>query len=804
MSKNIIVLSDGTANSSAKFNKTNVWRTYEMLDLSDPAKQVAFYDDGVGNSGFKPLALLGGAIGIGLSRNVRELYAFLCRNYEEGDRIYGFGFSRGSFTIRILAGVVAKFGLLRRSAYTGEKDLARKARWIYTAYRKQHSGIGNEPILARIFRPLVARFRPREVTECISNETNFDKTITIEFLGLWDTVDAYGLPIDEMTAGWDRFVWPLSMRNRDLSDKVVKAVHALSLDDERNSFHPLLWNEAGNPGFPNVVRQNATAKNIKKERLSQVWFTGMHSDVGGGYPEDFMSFIPLNFVLDQAPKLSFNPIKREEYRDAERVGSLIHDSRAGLQAYYRYLPRKLAKLLDTGHMALRFSARKMPMPFTANMVKIERLKIHHSVFDRIANTGSNYSPIVLPAKYAVVMPGGRIESLGNNTFETPAVAAVRTKAQERVWDMVWWRRVTYFGTLFFTITLVLLPWIKSLPLLAVEDGEKCINSIACFVAGIPKFFGAFLPSFAATWVKTFSANPGIFLVLSSIILVLMYLGIVLDVKIHDRMQKLWHPSQTIDPSYSRLHNFRESKAYQWVLRVMKKQVLPLAFGLAALLGIIFGGVSAGSRIAFSLLDARGIFCQPDAVTPAAIQDNSYSNVLQFVAKSSCWSSGLAVKKGANYRVILNIAANPQAWTDNSLTADLAGIREGRNPLFAIPAWPTKRYIWENYMKPVARIRNLKPGGAGQDEYVLNPTFETSRQRLDCLVSDFTAQSSGELFFFVNDAIIYGVPDGLIGTYENNHGIADIYVKRIARIGEPFSLPPKMENISACDEFISKP
>ena len=113
MAKNIIVLSDGTGNSAAKFNKTNVWRTYEALDLSDPKKQIAYYDDGVGTSTYKPLALLTGAIGLGLSSNVRQLYAFLCRNYEPGDRIYGFGFSRGAFTIRMLASFVARFGLIK-------------------------------------------------------------------------------------------------------------------------------------------------------------------------------------------------------------------------------------------------------------------------------------------------------------------------------------------------------------------------------------------------------------------------------------------------------------------------------------------------------------------------------------------------------------------------------------------------------------------------------------------------------------------------------------------------------------------
>jgi uncharacterized protein (DUF2235 family) len=126
MAKNIIVLSDGTGNSSAKLFKTNVWRTYEALDLSDPAKQIAYYDDGVGTSPLRPIALVTGAIGIGLSRNVRELYAFLCRNYQPGDRIYGFGFSRGAFTIRILAGFVAKLGLLKSNAFSRERDLWKK------------------------------------------------------------------------------------------------------------------------------------------------------------------------------------------------------------------------------------------------------------------------------------------------------------------------------------------------------------------------------------------------------------------------------------------------------------------------------------------------------------------------------------------------------------------------------------------------------------------------------------------------------------------------------------------------------
>src|SRR3954469_24949288 len=109
--RNIVLLSDGTGNAAGKLFKTNVWRTYQALDLSS-INQIAFYDDGVGTSSIKPLAILGGAFGWGLKRNVLALYRFLCEAYQPGDRIYLFGFSRGAFTVRMLAGLIASKGVL--------------------------------------------------------------------------------------------------------------------------------------------------------------------------------------------------------------------------------------------------------------------------------------------------------------------------------------------------------------------------------------------------------------------------------------------------------------------------------------------------------------------------------------------------------------------------------------------------------------------------------------------------------------------------------------------------------------------
>jgi hypothetical protein len=644
---------------------------------------------------------------------------------------------------------------------------------------------------------------------------SLDQGVDIEFLGLWDTVDAYGLPIDEMTKGWDTYVWPLSMRNYNLSKKVKRAVHALSLDDERNSFHPLLWNEAGETIVRGKSRRKlplTAAKEISEERLTQVWFSGMHSNVGGGYADDFLSFVPLNFVLCQLGReVLFNQVKRDEYTKAERVPGVMHDSRKGLQSYYRLLPRKLDKLLHTGRLRFELSKDTMLKTISGNVVNIERPKIHYSVFERIKAKGTAYSPIVLPEYYAVVTKNGVIENLGSKTFEIPVEAEWRALAQERVWDLVWWRRIAYFVTLFLTACLALLPWIKSVPTLGhsesplVElDAGKCIDSMFCFIAGVPKLFGVFLPAFANHWIETFSANPGIFAVLAGIILFLMQIGKRLDGKIHDRMTAIWHPTSVLKTTFSWLHDFRESNAYQAALRALKKHVLPLFFGIVSLASIVLVSISGVSRIFFSLADSTGAFCSANAtVQPSAITSN-YSRRLEFDPSEDCWPSGLAAENGATYRVVLNISDTLGSWKDETLEADLLGNMEDHNPFIAIPAWPSKRYLWENYYKPIARIRTHAPRATGQDEYVLNPTFTSSRKRYDCLVSDFTAQSSGELFLFVNDAIIYARPNAVVGTYRNNKGRAEVFVKRIAIAGEPFALPPEMQGTSACREFVFSP
>ncbi|WP_160655116.1 phospholipase effector Tle1 domain-containing protein [Photobacterium alginatilyticum] len=346
MAKNIILLSDGTGNSAAKLHKTNVWRTYKAIDINseEVAKtQIALYDDGVGTSSFKPLKLLGGAIGWGLKQNVIDLYSFLSRNYEAGDDIYCFGFSRGAFTVRILVGLVANQGLAQGN---NDVELKQDAKDKYESYLSDW------------------KKRTGQDTQSGNNTP-----IPIKFVGVWDTVDAYGAPVDEIKDFINRF-YPLYIPDRQLSQSVEKAVHALAIDDERKTFHPLLWDESNEDG----------------NRIEQVWFSGVHSNVGGGYPDDDLSYVPLVWMLEKAQQhgLRLKNGILGQYRDKANSHGTMYDSRAGLKSLYRYAPRNIDELMNTGK------------------VNIKLAKIHDSVVERIEKNYISYSPICMPSEYQLV------------------------------------------------------------------------------------------------------------------------------------------------------------------------------------------------------------------------------------------------------------------------------------------------------------------------------------------------------------------------------------------------------------------
>lgn len=292
MPKNIVLLSDGTGNGAAKQHKTNVWRLYQALDLRHD-DQIAFYDDGVGSQEFLPVKLVCGAFGWGLKRNVVRLYKTLCRTYSDGDRIYLFGFSRGAFTVRMLAGLITSRGLY--TDFKDERDLHTRARQQFEKYRL---GYGRG-LLTRSVRRRQARGAPT----CPPGPK-------IEFIGVWDTVEAYGFPVEEMALVWDQVVLPLRFENQDLPKNVRRACQALSVDEERQTFRPVLWDEK--------------KKARRKQVIEQAWFAGVHSDVGGGYPRNNLALVSLDWMISNAQAVRApEGLARRATRLSFRAGRLL-------------------------------------------------------------------------------------------------------------------------------------------------------------------------------------------------------------------------------------------------------------------------------------------------------------------------------------------------------------------------------------------------------------------------------------------------------------------------------------------------
>ena len=239
--RNLVACSDGTGMRASTGDGTNVWRLYQALDREhEDVEQLAIHDDGVGSSRNKLLAALGGGMGFGLARNVRHLYAWLCTHYRPGDRIYLFGFSRGAFTVRCLAGMITRIGLLNADDVS-EEELHRAVVKVWFAFKD-------------------SQYLPAGATNGAASglpAAAFRAAVDIEFIGVWDTVDAYGLPVDELK---EAFAWasrtvfrvpPLHylamtrFNDRTLSEKVKNAYHAVAIDDERQTFHPVLWDATG-------------------------------------------------------------------------------------------------------------------------------------------------------------------------------------------------------------------------------------------------------------------------------------------------------------------------------------------------------------------------------------------------------------------------------------------------------------------------------------------------------------------------------------------------------------------------------
>ena len=299
--KRLVVCTDGTWNSrdAAKADGsglTNVAKLERGIAPEDDqgVKQHAFYHAGVGVGPWYE-KMLGGAFGVGLSRNVQQCYTWLVEMYEPGDQLFLFGFSRGAYTARSLAGLVRNCGLLRRE----HRDRVEEA---YTLYRDRKPDTHPSADKAAQFRAAYSR-EPR-----------------IHCIGVWDTVGALGVPTSGPVGWFTRQKY--GFHDVRLSGTVDNAFHALAIDERRKPFAPTLWE------IPDSDLQNPA----RAQRVEQVWFAGVHSDVGGGYPDCSPSDAALLWMMEKAREcgLAFRPDAAKGLNP--RCDAALHDS---LTAFYK-------------------------------------------------------------------------------------------------------------------------------------------------------------------------------------------------------------------------------------------------------------------------------------------------------------------------------------------------------------------------------------------------------------------------------------------------------------------------------------
>lgn len=313
---NIIVCCDGTGNSYGA-NNTNVVDLYASIVRDDD--QIANYDPGVGTFsvfgrilGARVGVLMGKAFGFGLTENIEDAYRYLMDRYQPDDKLFLFGFSRGAFTARALAGMLNKVGLLQK----GSVNLIPYASDIYNTRNNDQ---------------IAAGFKKTYCNECKPH-----------FVGVWDTVGSLGW--------W----YGKKFFNTRLNKDVGHAYQAISIDEKRKKFPISIWEEEALEPSQNVV---------------QVWFAGVHSDVGGWYTERDLSDIALIWMLENAHREGLRLKDGWRERLNPKPQGKIHESRTGFWRLWRP------------------AIRKIP----------EGAKIHTSVLKRI-ETDKGYKPR-LPGKY---------------------------------------------------------------------------------------------------------------------------------------------------------------------------------------------------------------------------------------------------------------------------------------------------------------------------------------------------------------------------------------------------------------------
>lgn len=277
--KRIITCSDGTWNKpDVKDRGILVQSNVEKMFISIcpmgkatnsciDVPQLKAYDQGVG-TGYSPLdKISGGVTGAGIDKNIKDLYTFVCLNYNLGDELYLFGFSRGAYTSRSLAGLIKCCGLLKPE-YIHLVDDA------YNLYRDRNKYSLPSSDMMKAWR---ANFCFEDITEIL-------------FIGAWDTVGSLGIPLPfYKTLNHEKY----KFHDYTLGEHIKCAYHALAINEKRRLFQPTLWKLSdtvmNTPNHPQVLEQR--------------WFTGAHANIGGGYADCGLSDITLHWLIEKAQAL---------------------------------------------------------------------------------------------------------------------------------------------------------------------------------------------------------------------------------------------------------------------------------------------------------------------------------------------------------------------------------------------------------------------------------------------------------------------------------------------------------------------
>jgi Uncharacterized alpha/beta hydrolase domain (DUF2235) len=376
--KRIVICYDGTwATLRNPDEVTNVVRVAQAIKpvSSDDVTQIVYYNAGVGSGG--PIdRFLGGVFGAGLRDNVKRGLAFLSLNWDaqeswkDADEIYIFGFSRGAYTARALAGVIGAIKGIPRQASFDKLEL------IWDHYRKSQ----------------VQRDVNQEKIDELIYEMPKDGKHLIKCVAVWDTVGSYGIPAGIGLGSLARYftTWTRGFRDREIGKHIEYGLHAMAIDERRRSFPATAW--VNKPGED-------------RQGVEQVWFAGAHSNVGGGYRQAGLSDLALLWMIARTAELTgleFDTEYIQEHFWPCAACSLFRSYRGWVLDRIRPYTRPIS----TGILA----AQELMHP-GAGAERIINQKMHWSVRDRLGKLGlvdetkyRKYSPNNLPKDFAIAEP----------------------------------------------------------------------------------------------------------------------------------------------------------------------------------------------------------------------------------------------------------------------------------------------------------------------------------------------------------------------------------------------------------------